>query len=429
MTLLILVGAFVGLVGFSMPVSFAMGVAAVAALMWSGEIPMNLVTHRMVLGVDSFVLLAVPLFILAGALMDAGGISNRLVRLAKAIVGHLRGGLGMVVVVGEMLFSGISGSTVADVSAISSVLLPSMRRSGYPPEYSVSIISAASAMGILIPPCIMMVVLGAIANVSVAALFLAGFLPATVLALLIMALIFYQAHPRRLNLPAEARPSLRELWRALADALLPLGMPVIIFGGILGGVFTPTEAAAVAVVYALVVGVAVYREISLRQLWSILVETGVTTGMVLFLLAVANIFSYLLAVQQVPQLMGRVILSISSSPLFFLLASGFIFLTIGGILEGLPAALIFVPIFLPLVQQLGINMLHFLILVVTAVGIGIFIPPAGIGIAIACAVGRVSMEAVVRPLIPFLLVLLVGFVILAAFPAISTIVPSLFLTQ
>ena len=406
-----------------MPIAFVMGLATIITLAVFPRAPMVVVPTRMIDSVNSFVLLAVPLFILAGALMETGGIAARLVNLARVVVGHVKGALGMIVVVAEMFFSGISGSTVADVSAISSMLIPSMRQAGYRPEYSVSIVSAASAMGILIPPCILMVVLGGMINVSVAALFFGGFLPAFLLAALLMVLLYYQA--RTYDLPAGERASVREFVRTLLSALIPLGMPAIIFGGILGGIFSPTESAGVAVTYAVIVGVFVYRELTPARIFRLCVDTGVTTGVVLLLVQTASGFSYLMAVERLPLIMASWITSVSSDPLFFLMISNLIFVFLGSLLEGLPAMIIFVPILLPIAQQMGVDLLHWGILIITAVGIGMFLPPAGVGLIVACSVGKVSISQVSRPMITFLVVLGIGLIVLTLVPWLSTVVPSL----
>ena len=245
----------------AVPVAFTIGMAGFVGLWWNGSYPLTIIVQQAFQSVDLFVLLAIPLFILAGMLMETGGIAVRLVRFAQALVGWIRGGLAMAVVVAEYIFSGISGSTIADASAIGATMMPPMRRAGYKAEQAVSIVAAASAMGILVPPCILMIVIGAIANVSVAALFVAGFLPAIVLALAIMAYIYYDASRGGMAPPQPI--SWRELRESFVHALIPMGLPAIIFGGILGGIFTPTEAAAVAVLYAAFVGLVLYREITL----------------------------------------------------------------------------------------------------------------------------------------------------------------------
>jgi tripartite ATP-independent transporter DctM subunit len=421
MIVAIILLVFAILILVEVPVAFSMGVAAMVGMLAKPELPFSIVSQRTILGINSFVYIAIPMFILAGSLMEHGGISRRLVVLAKALVGHFRGGLGMSVVVSEMFFSGISGSTVADVSAVSGMLLPGMKRAGYKPEYAVSIVSAASAMGILIPPCNLMVVLGAIANVSVAALFFAGFIPAFVLALVLMVTLFVQATQQ--GLPAEKRASWRRLGAALLDSLIALGMPVIIFGGILGGVATPTEAASLAVFYALIVTLFVYREIKPSRLPRILLDTTVVSGTVMLLIGLASILSYLFAVEQVPQAVAGGMVSMNVQPWLFLIISSLIFITLGSLLEGIPAALIFVPILLPVAELLHVDTLHFLIIVVAAMGIGTFLPPAGMGLLIACGIGQVSMTQAAGPMMVFVFVLSAGMLILIFVPWLTEVLP------
>src|SRR5262245_63980139 len=293
------VRVFLMLLLLGVPVAFAIGAAGLAGLAWSGEFPLIIIMQQIHQSVDSFVLLAIPLFVFAGMLMETGGIAIRLVHLAQALIGWIRGGLAMAVVVAEYIFSGISGSTIADVSAIGGTMIPPMVRAGYRPAQAVSIVAAASAMGILVPPCILMIVLGAIANVSVAALFVAGFVPAVVLALAIMAYIYFDA--RREGIAPPQQMPIADIREALKRAIIPLGLPAIIFGGILGGVVTPTEAAALAVLYAFVVGVFVYGEIKWKDLPDIMIRSSVVTAAVCFLLAVAAVIAWMLAVAQVPQ--------------------------------------------------------------------------------------------------------------------------------
>jgi C4-dicarboxylate transporter DctM subunit len=355
--------------------------------------------------------------------MEASGIAGKLLDLARVMVGHMRGGLGQIVVVSEMFFSGISGSTVADVSAISSMILPSMKKAGYENGHSVAIISAASAMGILIPPCINMVVMGGMVSISVAALFFGGFLPAFVLAALIMILLAVQA--KKMNILPLPRATRAEFWSAVRKALIPLGMPMIIFGGILGGVMTPTESAAVAVLYAVVVGFVVYRSLTWKRVFDIAVVTGSLTGAVLLLVQMASSFAYLMAIDQLPALITDGILHVSRAPWFFLIVSALIFIVIGSLLEGLPAMIIFIPILLPVAVTVGVDALHWGIIVIAALGIGMFLPPAGVGLIIACSVADCSIEASSKALVPLMLVLLAGLGILIFIPEITLIVPKL----
>ena len=294
---------------------------------------------------DSFVLLSLPLFILAGALMETGGIAHRLVRLAVALVGWVRGGLGMAVVAAEYIFSGISGSTVADVSAVASTTIPGMVRAGYSRELAVAVVSSASAMGILVPPCLRMLVIGSVGSLSVAALFTAGFLPAVVMALVLMAYIWRTAG--RMGIAAEPKPTLGELGTAFRQALIPLGMPAIIFGGILGGIMTPTEASVLAVLYAAVVGLFVYREIAWSALPAIIMNAAMITGAVGLLLGTAGVVSWFLTVQQMPAAMIRIMTVVPGSSVIFLFITAAIFIFFGAVIEGLPAVVILLPSLLP----------------------------------------------------------------------------------
>jgi C4-dicarboxylate transporter, DctM subunit len=407
-----------------MPIVFSMGIAAALFFILFRKSPSVVLHTRMIGGIDSFPLLAVPFFILAGELLNTGGVTKRLVDLAKVLVGHVRGGLGMVVVLGEYFFSGISGSTVADVSAIGSLLVPGMKRAGYSSEDTVSIISSASAMGILVPPCIPMVVLGGMTGMSVGALFAAGFLPAVVLAICIMALIYVQAV--RSGFAIEKRLSFAESKKAVKGSIIPLLCPVIIFAGILSGAATATEISVVAVIYAFIVGIFVYREIKWSDIIPILVRTVTTTGAVMLLVGFASVLSWIFATNQVPQMVANVALSISSSPLVFLILSNICFILLGAILEGVPAMLILVPIFLPLSTQLGIDPLHFGILVVASLGIGLFLPPIGMGIFIACTFAEIDVGKVFSSFTPYLIALLVGLFIITAVPWITLVLPRMF---
>lgn len=407
-----------------MPIVFSMGIACALFLVLYKNSPPVVLHTRMIGGIDSFPLLAVPFFILAGELLNTGGVTKRLVDLAKALVGHVRGGLGMVVVVGEYFFSGISGSTIADVSAIGSLLVPAMKKAGYTSEDTVSIVSAATAMGILVPPCIPMVVLGGMTGMSVGALFAAGFIPAIILALCTMALIYVQAV--RSNFAVAKRLPWKESLRAAVGAIIPLLCPALIFGGILSGAATATEISVVAVVYAFIVGIFVYGEIQWGDVIPILSRTVMTTGAVMFLVGFASVLSWIFATNQIPQMVAGVATKISSSPFVFLLLSDVCFILLGAVLEGVPAMLILVPIFLPLVTQLGIDPLHFGILVIASLGIGLFLPPVGMGIFIACTFAEIDVGKVFRSFAPFLAALCLGLLVITAVPWFTLVLPSIF---
>lgn len=414
---------FAILVILGMPVVFAMGLASIWAVLLRDNVPWNVLLHRTFVGIDTWVLLAVPLFILAGMIMEQGGIGRPLMRLAIALVGWLRGGIGMATVVSEMFFSGISGSTVADVAAMTALTMPLVRQSGYKPEQFVAIRCAAAAMGILIPPCILMVLFAEVAHTSIAALFMAGFLPATVMALLLMITIFVQA--QRLGLQAAARPSLREAGAAFVDSLWALGMPLLIFGGILGGLYTATEAAAIAVIYALLVGVFVYRQITMAKLWRMLGETARMTGVVMLLIGFANIFTYILALEGLTDAVRAVLAPVLFHYIPFMVVLCIVFIILSSVIEPLPAGLILIPILWPVAKDLGMNVLHFVNVLVMAGGIGLFLPPAGVGLVVGCAMAKVEVGRVLPSFLIFLAVLMVGLLVLIAFPPITTFVPDL----
>ncbi len=418
-----LAAAFIVQIVGGVPIAFGMLSSTLLFVLLKGGVPLTMVPQFVGGGVDSFPLLAVPFFILAGALMETGGISIRLVNLAKDLVGWVRGGLGMVVVVSEYLFSGISGSTTADVSAIGSLMIPAMVKAGYKPELAVAIVSAATSMGILVPPCIAMIILGVLTGLSVGALFVAGFLPAAVIALLIMAFIYIEA--RRTGLPAEPRPTLRHVGLVFWRAIIPMMMPVIIFGAILGGVATPTEASAVAVLYAFLVGVLVYKEIKVRDLPRILSDTVVTTGMVMFIIAAATVLAWNLTRENAPLVLAQWILAHAAQPWLFLLLSNLIFILLGAVLEGVPLMIILIPLLMPALKQLGIDPLHYGIITIMAIGIAVFLPPIGVCLYVAISIGKTNVGATTRAFLPYLAVLILGLFVITYVPWFTLILPRL----
>ncbi len=415
---------FLALLTIGVPVAFAVGSAGFVGALIASPAALATAVQQMLHQVDSFVLLSFPLFILAGALMETGGIARRLVDLAIALVGWVRGGLGMAVVVAEYVFSGISGSTVADVSAVASTTIPSMVRAGYSREQAVAIVSSASAMGILVPPCILMIVIGSIAGLSVAALFAAGFIPAVVISLALMGYIYVLAG--RAGIAVSPRPKLRELGTVIGRALVPLGMPAIIFGGILGGITTPTESSVIAVLYAAIVGLFVYREIKWKDLPEILIQSCVVTGSVGLLLSAAGLISWFLTVQQLPAMLIGVMTLIPGSSIVFLLATAVVFIVFGAIVEGLPAVVILLPSLLPVATQLGIDPIHYAIVIVAAVGIGLFLPPIGVGLFIASGIAEISIDRASRVMMPFIAVLCVGLLAVIAVPWFTLVLPRVF---
>lgn len=418
--LVVLVIGFLVTAALGLPLAFTLALTSLTYLLGIGGVGLIILPIKILGGVDSFVLLAIPLFILAGALMESGGISARIVDLAMAIVGKVRGGLAMVVVVAEILFSGISGSTAADVSAISSLLIPSMRRSGYSGPESVSVVAAASAMGILVPPCLTMVVLGSLVNLSIVTLFLAGFVPAFILAGALLVLIAIRA--RRQNWPVTTGTSRADLLRAIRRAIVPTGLPVVLFGGIFSGATTVTEAALIAVVYALVAGIFM-GGVRRTEIVGQLAQSGVVTATTLWVLAAASAFAWILVREWVPQTLGDWIGGVGAGRAGFLASTVILFVLIGALLEGLPALLIFGPILFPISRGLGIDPVHYGIVIIAAMGIAFFLPPVGVGLTIAAGIARVDIDDVSRAYVPYLVALLVGLALIAAFPVLTLVLP------
>ena len=411
---------FVLLLALAMPIVFALGIAGIVGLAVGG-FPLEMLPSSLVGGSQNWVLLAIPSFIFAGTLMERCGMSHALVDLARALVGWLRGGLGMSVIVVSYFFSDICGSKMAEVSALGSTLMPPLIRAGYRPEDGASLISAGTAMGMLVPPAIFMIVIGEVTNTSVVALFLAGFIPAAVIGLCLSALVFVEA--RIHGWPKDTRPSWRFLGRAARAALVPMVVPVVILGGFYLGAFTATEAGAIVAFYAFVVARFYYRNVSLREMLGIAYESALLTAAVVFLLAVATIFQYLMGVTGVPAMLGRLLAPLAAAHWLFLGGVALMTMLFGMVLEGLPAAVVLIPVVFPIASKLGINPIHFDIVQTAAVGIGLFLPPMGVGLLMALRFAQVSVGRHARAYWPYLLALLAGLALIIAIPELSLFLP------
>ena len=417
MTVLMLV-----LLLLTVPVAFAVGVAAVAALQSMG-ISWQLVPGRLYNGIDSFTLLAIPMYIVAGGLMVRAGIAERLISMALALVGHRRGGLGNTAVLSAVMFSGISGSTSASTAALGSILIPSMSRRGYRKADATAILSGACAAGILVPPAMSMIVFSGLTGSSVSALFAAGFLPAFCCASAIM--LYVRWHATKADVEVLPRLSAQERWRALRAGLPALVLPVLVFGGIFSGMFTATEAGVVAVLYAMGLGGFFYRSLTMSDITEVLGTAVLTCGVVLIMVTISGIFSWVLTANQVPRLLVAAVGAYELTPFLFLLCIIVIFVLLGMIMDELAIMVMLIPIALPLVIALGISPIHFGVVVIGCVGIGLFSPPVASALLVACSVGGVRMEDVARPLLPHLAIVFAVIVMLAALPDLTLFLPRL----
>ena len=411
---------FAVLVALSMPIVFALGVSGLLGLVL-GNFSLQKLPSSLVAGSQSWVLLAIPTFVFAGSLMERCGMSYALVNLARVLVGWLRGGLGVSVVVAEYFFSGISGSTIADVSAIGAMLTPPMLRAGYKPEQAASLVASATAMGILVPPAIFMIVLGQITDTSVVGIFLAGFIPAAVTALCLFVVIIVQAH--RLGWPKDGRPSWRAFWAAFRESLVPMVVPVVIVAGFYFGVFTATEAGALVAFYAIVAALFYYRNVTLREMLGLVYESALLTAAVMFLLAVASVYQFLLGMLGVPAMLGEILQPLEGTPGLFLVAIALLVMGFGMVMEGLPAAVVLIPVVFPTAKRIGIHPIHFDIVLTAAVGIGLFLPPMGVGLLMAIRFARVSVGRHFGAYWPYLIALFAGLLLLIVFPEITLVLP------
>ena len=411
---------FAVLVALSMPIVFALGVSGLLGLVL-GNFSLQKLPSSLVAGSQSWVLLAIPTFVFAGSLMERCGMSYALVNLARVLVGWLRGGLGVSVVVAEYFFSGISGSTIADVSAIGAMLTPPMLRAGYKPEQAASLVASATAMGILVPPAIFMIVLGQITDTSVVGIFLAGFIPAAVTALCLFVVIIVQAH--RLSWPKDGRPSWRAFWAAFRESLVPMVVPVVIVAGFYFGVFTATEAGAIVAFYAIVAALVYYRNVTLREMLGLVYESALLTAAVMFLLAVASVYQFLLGMLGVPAMLGEILQPLEGTPGLFLVAIALLVMGFGMVMEGLPAAVVLIPVVFPTAKRIGIHPIHFDIVLTAAVGIGLFLPPMGVGLLMAIRFARVSVGRHFGAYWPYLTALFAGLLLLIVFPEITLVLP------
>ncbi|GHA43933.1 C4-dicarboxylate ABC transporter permease [Amylibacter ulvae] len=425
MGLTILLGIFFACVVLGMPVAFAMGIAALTAFWYEG-FPLLITFQRSLSGISVFSLLAIPFFVFAGELMLHGGIAMRLVRFASALVGHVRGGLASVNIFSSMLFGGISGSAVADISALGSILIPVMKERGYRADYAVNVTVTSSIAGIVIPPSHNMIIFAVAAGggISISKLFLAGVIPGMLMCICLAAAAYFIALKH--NYPAEPFPGWRAVGKASIEAIPGLITAVIIVGGVLSGVFTVTESGAFGAIYALCLTYFVYRSLDWNGFKTAVVSAVRTTAMVMVLIGFASSFAYLLALYQVPDKLSSFMLGISSEKVAVLLMINLMLLVLGMIMDMAALILICTPIFLPIVKDLGMDPIQFGIMMLVNLGLGLCTPPVGTCLFVGCAVGRIKIEETLKSIWPFYLAILVALILVTYVPAVSLFLPSLF---
>jgi C4-dicarboxylate transporter DctM subunit len=421
----LLLGGMLLLLTVGVPVAFAMVLSAGAAFIFLGNVPLMMLPQRMVAGADSFPLMAIPLFLLAGNLMVGGGLTDKLSKLANALVGHFRGGLAQVNVMNSMMMGGMTGSAIADAVSDCRILVPVMIKSGYSARFAAALTGASAAIAPLIPPSIPFIIYGSIAGVSIGQLFLAGAIPGLLMGLYLMIAVSVIAHRR--GFPRGNRPTLRSIFEALCVSGPPLLLLVIILGGILSGVFTPTEAGAAAVVYALLLTMVVYRSIKAVDLPKILLDTGVQTGIIMLVIAAAAPFSWLLAREQVGESIVQFLGVIGDNELLFLLLLNIVLLILGMFLDATAIMIIVVPVLVPVFVALGLDPVHMGVVVVLNLMIGLVTPPFGVVMYVVCSLLKVTIVEFSREVSPFLVALLGVLLTITYTPGLVLFLPELFM--
>jgi tripartite ATP-independent transporter DctM subunit len=401
----ILMVSMLFLFAINAPIAIAIGTASILGILIHGEFPLMIVVQRMFGGVDSFHLMAVPLFMFVGVIMEAGGISRRIIDFANSLVGWLPGGLAAVTIVSAMFFAGISGSAAADTAAVGAVLIPAMKNSGYESDFAAAVQASGGSIGVIIPPSIPMIIFGFLTGASIGQLFAGGILPGVLIGITLVALSTYIS--KRKGYVATTRFSMGRVWKSFKQALLALGAPVIILGGILFGIFTATESAGVAVVYALFIGMFVYKKIEAKDLVRLFKDGAVTSSIVMFIIATASIFSWIAAIEDIPAGLAGSLLGMTRNPVLLLLIINLILLIAGTFVETTAALILLVPMITAMVSTLGIDMIQLGVIVVTNLAIGMLTPPIGICLIVSGSISGDDLVAVSRRIVPFLIILIV----------------------
>lgn len=421
MNLAILIFVFIGGLATGLPVAVTLALSSVGYLVAAG-IPLVVIPQKMFAGIDVFVLLCIPGFVLAGNLMNSGGITGRIVRFANALVGWMRGGLGLSNVAGSMLFGGISGTAVADAASIGGMMIPAMKKAGYPPEFAAGLTAAASTVGPIIPPSVPMIIVGSLSGISVGKMFMAGAVPGILMGLAMMVTTYIIAVRR--NYPRQAWQGLGELGRSFMGAFWSLAMTALIVGGLLSGLATPTETAIVASLYAFIVGRFIYKELPLKAVPGLIIDSAISAAAILVLVGFANVFGWILVAEHIPQTIAHAVLSVTDNKYLIILIINLLLLFVGMFMETIAALIIlFVPL-LALAQGVGIDPLHFATIVVLNLMIGLTTPPVGVCLFICANIARMPLTPVIRAIAPFLLTNIIVLFLVSYIPAIATWLPS-----
>jgi C4-dicarboxylate transporter DctM subunit len=401
----------------SLPIALSIGLASIIGILYDGSIPLFIIIQRVFNTLDSFPLMAIPFFILAGSIMERGGLSKRLIAFADSLIGHKTGGLAMVLVMTSMFFAAISGSSAATVAAIGSIMIPAMVRKGYDRSFAGATAAVSGELGMIIPPSVAMIIFGIVTGVSIGDMFIAGILPGIMIGFSLMILVYFIS--KKKGYQGSEKSTWSQRFAAFKEAIWALIMPFIILGGIYSGIFTPTEAAVIAVVYAFIVGTLVYREITIPDIVPLLRGSFITSAIVMIIIGISGIFNWILTKEKFGLMVSDYFQSLTDNVIIFLLVVNLILFVVGMFFENGAAIVILAPILTPIAIQFGMDPVHFGIIMIVNLAMGMVTPPLGVNLFVACQIGKLRIDQIIRPLIPFLIVLIVNVLLLSYIPDIS----------